>query len=162
MAVRIGVPELQSGLIVRSLRDHERFLVASPGYLEARGAPPSPEQLAHHDCMRFSYRQGPQRWTFVRKDECQRVDIGGRLSANSADILREAVLGGQGIALLAEWLVGEDVRAGRLMRLFPDWQINPLNDDVRVYAAYLPNRRNSRKVQAFIDFLADCMGSAAG
>jgi len=161
VAVRIGVPEHQAGLIVRRLCDHERYLVASPAYLEAHGRPQSPQELADHDCMRFSYRLGPQRWTFLKGDECQRVDIRGRLSANSSDILREAVLGGQGFALLAEWLVGEDVKAGRLTRLFPDWQINPLNDDVSVYAAYLPNRRNSRKVQAFIEFLADCMGGMA-
>ena len=162
VAVRIGVPEHQSGLIVRKLSEHQRYVVASPAYLAEHGQPQMPQQLSHHDCMRFSYRQGPQRWTFVRNEECQKVDIKGRLSANSSDILREAVLGGQGIALLAEWLVGEDVSAGTLVRLFPDWKINPLNDEVCVYAAYLPNRRNSRKVQVFIDFLSECTARWVG
>lgn len=162
VAVRIGVPEHQSGLVVRKLADHERYVVASPAYLEAHGCPTSPEQLSEHDCMRFSYRQGAQRWTFAKHDDCRRIDIRGRLSANNADMLREAVLGGQGIALLAEWLVGGDVREGRLVRLLPDWQINPLSDEVCVYAAYLPNRRNSRKVQAFIEFLSDCMHRSPG
>lgn len=118
VVVRIGVPEHQSGLIVRRLSEHQRFIVASPAYLAEHGRPQMPEQLSDHDCMRFSYRQGPQRWTFVRQGECQKVDIKGRLSANSSDILRDAVLGGQGIALLPEWLVSEDVSAGKLVGCF--------------------------------------------
>jgi len=160
VAVRIGVPEHQAGLVVRHLADHERYVVASPSYLDAHGRPDAPEQLSDHDCLRFAYRQGPQRWTFTKgtdAQDCRKVDVRGRLSANNADILREAVLGGQGIALLAEWLVGDDVRAGRLVRLFAGWQINPLSDGACIYAAYLPNRRNSRKVQAFIEFLSGCM-----
>jgi len=157
VAVRIGVPEQQSGLIVRKLAVHQRYLIASQEYLAARGTPASPDQLADHECMRFSYRQGPQRWIFAKDKQRVQVDINGRLQANSSDVLREAVLGGHGIALLAEWLVGEDVRKGLVMRLFEGWEINPLIDEVCVYAAYLPNRRNSRKVQAFLDFLSECV-----
>ena len=55
--------------------------------------------------------------------------------------------------------VQEDVRAGRLRRLFEDYEINPQEQSVCVYAAYLPNRRYSRKVQAFLDSL---VGAAEG
>ncbi len=162
VAVRIGVPAQQSGLIVRKLGVHRRYAIACPDYLAAHGIPASPEQLADHECMRFSYRQGPQRWTFAKDGQRLQVDINGRLQANSADVLREAALGGHGIALLAEWLVGEDVRQGRLMRLFEAWEINPLNEEVSIHAAYLPNRRNSRKVQAFLEFLGRCVGNSTG
>lgn len=152
LAVRIGVPENQPNLIVRKLEEHHRLVVASPAYLKARGEPTSPEQLRDHDCLRFSYQPGPQRWSFSRGEEVS-VDIGGRLAANSSDILRDAALEGHGIALLAQWLVGEDVRSGRLKRLFADYGVNPHDQSTCVYAAYLPNRRYSRKVHAFLEFL---------
>lgn len=153
VAVRIGTPEHQPQLIVRTLADHCRYVVASPAYLACHGTPATPEDLGLHECLRFAYQAGSQRWSFLRGGQALAVEVTGRLAANNADILREAVLGGGGIALLAHWLVEDDVRAGRLQRLFADYAINPQDQRVSVYAAYLPNRRHSRKVHAFLEFL---------
>jgi len=154
VAVRIGTPAMQPHLIVRRLAEHQRYVVASPEYLKQHGTPGAPEELIGHECPRFAFQTGPQHWAFLAPDgNVRHVEVQGRLAANSADILREAALGGLGIVLLAEWLIGEDVRAGRLRRLFGDYEINPQEQGVCVYAAYLPNRRHSRKVQAFLDFL---------
>ncbi|MCD2512035.1 LysR family transcriptional regulator [Comamonas endophytica] len=161
VAVRIGTPEHHPQLIVRPLAGHRRHVVASPGYLACHGTPARPEDLALHECLRFAYQAGPQRWSFLRGGAVQAVEVDGRLAANNADILREAALGGSGIALLAQWLVEEDVRAGRLQRLFADYAINPQDQDVNIHAAWLPNRRHSRKVHAFVDFLQRHMPCAS-
>lgn len=49
------------------------------------------------------------------------------------------------------------MQAGRLQRLFAPYEINPREHRVSVHAAYLPNRRHSRKVHAFLDFLQQCL-----
>ena len=67
-------------------------------------------------------------------------------------MLRETALAGSGIALLADWLVREDVLAGRLQRVFPDWQASPGAANSSINALYMPNHRGSRRVNAFIDF----------
>ena len=157
VALRIGTPEQHPGLIVRPLAAHRRFVVASPQYLACHGTPARPEDLALHECLRFAYQAGAQRWSFLRQGQEQGVDIQGRLAANNGDMLREAALAGCGIALLAQWLVGDDVRAGRLQRLFADYEINPQDQQVSIHAAYLPNRRHSRKVHAFLEFLQQCL-----
>ncbi len=162
VVVRIGIPDNEAGLIVRRLGDHRRFVIAAPSYLASHGEPKLPEELGDRECMRFSYRAGSQRWTFSQDRQHQKVEISGRLASNSADILREAVIAGHGIALLAEWLVSEDVNAGRLVRLLPEWNVSPLGEGVCVFAAYLPNRRNSRRVQAFVHFLQNCAGCLVG
>ena len=160
VAVRIGTPAHHPELIVRPLAAHHRHVVASPQYLACHGTPARPEDLALHECLRFAYQAGAQRWSFLRDGRVQGVDVNGRLAANNADILREAVLGHGGIALLAQWLVEDDVRAGRLQRLFADYEINPQDQHVNVHAAYLPNRRHSRKVQAFLEFVQQCLAQA--
>ncbi len=159
VSVRIGVPENQPQLIVRELAEHRRYVVASPQYLRCHGTPAQPADLGLHECLRYAYahQAGPQRWSFLRAGEEQAVEVNGRLAANNADILREAALGGVGIALLSQWLVEEDVEAGRLQRLFAAYEINPREHRVNVHAAYLPNRRHSRKVHAFLDFLQQCL-----
>jgi len=153
VALRIGVPDNQPLLIVRALAGHHRYVVASPRYLGCQGTPARPADLALHECLRFAYQAGPQRWSFLRAGQDEQVQVNGRLAANNADMLRAAALGGAGIALLAHWLVEDDVRCGRLQRLFADYDINPHEQRVSIHAAYLPNRRHSRKVHAFLDFV---------
>ena len=78
--------------------------------------------------------------------------MSGPLRSANADLLREAALAGSGIALLADWLVREDVAGGALQRVFADWQVSPGTANDRINALYLPNHRGSRRVQAFIGF----------
>lgn len=153
VALRIGSPSSQPQLIVRHLVEHHRYVVASQEYLDLHGVPDTPEELVEHECLRFAYQPSSQRWSFSREGSVQHLEVKGRLAANSSDLLREAVLDGLGIALLADWLIQPDVQAGRLRRLFEDYKINPQDNRVSVHAAYLPNRRHSRKVHAFLDFL---------
>lgn len=155
VAVRIGVPTQDPGLIVRKVMDNRRVVVASRAYLERMGIPTAPADLAAHHCLRFPYRQGRQSWVFTREGHTEKVGVNGRLTANSLDILREGVLNGQGIALVPTWLVQDDLVAGEMLSLFDAWSVQPVTGDAQVYAAYLPNRRHSRKVQTFVAFLAE-------
>jgi DNA-binding transcriptional LysR family regulator len=160
VAIRIGLPKRDANLIVRKLADNPRYVVASHDYLERSGIPQTPQALDAHECFRVAYDGGyrtRQVWTFRRETEEGRaevrVEVRGHLQSNSLDILLDAVLAGRGIALLPEWLVAAEIRAGRLMRLFQNFEATPHNGDAIVYAAYLPNRRHSSKVRALVQFL---------
>ncbi|MGF6767342.1 MULTISPECIES: LysR family transcriptional regulator [Paraburkholderia] len=159
VAVRIGLPSRDEHLVIRKLADNARFVVASPAYFARCGLPSEPQELAAHECLRFgyggTYRPARQIWTFLRGETEVRVEVEGRMIANNPDILLEAVLAGRGIALLPEWLVAAEIRAGRLVRLFADAEINPHAGRSAVYAAYLPNRRHSSKVRTFVQFLQE-------
>jgi DNA-binding transcriptional LysR family regulator len=162
VAVRIGVPDRDGNLIVRKLADNPRRLVASGEYLARRGTPRSPEELASHECLRFAYdgsHRARQEWSFRANGVGTRVEVHGHLLSNNVDILLEAALAGRGIALLPDWLVEADVRAGRLRRLLGSHEASPHETGVVVYAAYLPNRRQSSKVRALVRFLAACFGA---
>lgn len=156
VAFRIGLPDRDANLIVRKLADNPRYVVASHEYLQRHGTPETPQALATHNCLRVAYGGGyrtHQIWTFRREGVAQRVEVRGHLLSNSLDILLEAVMAGCGIALLPAWLVGAEICAGRLMRLFQNFEASPHQGDAVVYAAYLPNRRHSSKVRALVQFL---------
>ena len=159
VAARIGLPSRDEHLVIRKLADNARFVVASPAYFSRCGVPSEPQELAAHECLRFgyggTYRPARQVWTFLQGETQVRVEVEGRMIANNPDILLEAVLAGRGIALLPEWLVVAEIRAGRLVRLFADAEINPHAGRSVVYAAYLPNRRHSSKVRTFVQFLQE-------
>lgn len=156
VALRIGLPSSDPGLIARTLAANPRFVVASAAYIERVGAPQTPAELAERECVRIAYGgsyRARQVWTFTRNGSEERVPVRGRLVSNSLDMLLEAVHAGQGFALLPDWLVNEPLAAGRLLRFFPDYCVTPQNGEVVAYAAYLPNRRNSSKVRALLQFL---------
>ncbi|MGA9913572.1 MAG: LysR family transcriptional regulator [Paraburkholderia sp.] len=156
VAIRIGLPDRDANLIVRKLANNLRYVVASHDYLARSGTPQTPQALEAHECLRVAYGGGyrtRQVWTFRRDSVDERVEVRGHLLSNSLDLLLEAVIAGRGVALLPEWLVGAEIRAGRLMRLLETFDASPHQGDAVVYAAYLPNRRHSSKVRSLLQFL---------
>lgn len=163
VAIRIGRIDPDSTSIARRLGCHRRLLCASPAYLADRGTPILPADLAHHDCLQF----GDRRVWRMRRLEAgaapapeEEIVLAPVLQANSAELLRQAALAGLGIAMLAHWLVREDVAAGRLAPVLQAWEANPGPMDVSLHALYQPNRRGSHKVRAFVDLLAGQLARA--
>ncbi|WP_296946739.1 LysR family transcriptional regulator [uncultured Massilia sp.] len=165
VAIRIGGLDPQANLVARRLAGHERLLVASPGYLAARGEPRHPADLASHDCLQFAFADNRRTWRLrraagidgVAPDELpvEEIPVDSVVLANSGELLRQAALAGLGVAMLAHWLVREDLLAGRLVQVLQDYQVNPGPMDVGLYALYQANRRGSRKIRVFVDLLAE-------
>lgn len=160
VAVRLGAAAPTAELVCRKVGEFSRWMVASPDYLAIHGQPLAPEELRQHACLRFSYAANRQVWTFKRDGQEQQLEITGRLKSSDADVLRQAALGGAGVALLADWLVSDDVSRGALSRLLDDYEINPDKARSAINVLYLPNHRGSKRVNAFIDLLCQVLGTA--
>ena len=158
VAVRLGTSMLNDDVVSLRIGEFRRWVVASPEYLAGRDRLVHPEQLVEHDCLTFAYTTTEPHWSFRKGDERIRVDVRGRLRSNNADILREAALAGRGVALLSDWLVGEDVGKGLLRHLLADYEATPGNLSSAINVLYLPNHRGSRRVGAFIEFLREIIG----
>jgi DNA-binding transcriptional LysR family regulator len=162
VAIRIGAAADQPNLIARRLAGHERVICASPAYLDQHGIAATPSELLQHDCLQFSY-DGPRRgWRFRQKsgapEDIEEIGVSGSLSVNNADMLRQAAIAGQGVVMLADWLVRADIAAGRLVRILSDYEVNPASMDIGIFAMYSANRRGSTKVKAFVDLLLTRLG----
>lgn len=144
-----------SSLVARRLAPSRALISAAPSYLAAHGAPARPEDLTRHACLLYSYQPEPGVWTLRRPDAERRVRVSGRLRANNGEALREAAVAGFGLALLPSFLIGEEVRAGRLTPVLRDWAVGP---QVAIHAIYPAGRNLSPKVRVFVDFLAERFG----
>ncbi|HWU01330.1 MAG TPA: LysR substrate-binding domain-containing protein, partial [Novosphingobium sp.] len=125
----------------------------------------APGDLTSHSCLTFAFADGARRWRFTQGERVEQVRARGPLRANQAEALKEAALAGFGVVMLPTWLVGEEIAQGSLRPILAEWQADiarpgtPPQGDGGIHALYLPDRRSSPKVRAFVDFLAQRFGS---
>lgn len=153
VTIRIGVLA-DSSLIARRLATARRVLVAAPGYLKEFGVPERTEDLTKHRCLNYGHTTTLQRWQLTRDGQTINVAINSVLCSNNGDVLRAAALGGQGITKLPTFLVGADVKAGRLNVVLPETPPTGLG----LFALYAPNRYLAAKTRLLVDFLASAFG----
>ncbi len=150
VAIRLTPPP-DSSLIVRSLATWRHVLCCSPGYIDKHGRPQQLSELANHNCVRHALYPYEDEWRFVdRKDTPASVRVSGNLFSNSGDTLRTAALQGLGVFLAPGFLIADDLEAGRLVRLLPEYR--PV--EFAMNAVYPHRHHLSAKVRTFIDLLA--------
>jgi DNA-binding transcriptional LysR family regulator len=150
LALRISdLPD--SSLMARRLAPVKRLMVASAAYLDRRGRPTHPSQLAEHDCLIYANLPAPQTWRFVNAaGEEVSVRVAGPLRANNGDALTAAALAGCGIAAHPDFIVWREVADGRLEPILTDWTTPP----IALHLVAPPGVRPAR-VTAVIDCLAE-------
>ncbi|MFT5694601.1 MAG: DNA-binding transcriptional LysR family regulator [Myxococcota bacterium] len=142
-----------SSLVARRMGPCRRVLCAAPAYLEANGHPADPSELSRHSVIGYAYEQTRQ-WRFrTAGAEQTTVSISPRHRANSGEMIRSMLLSGLGIALLPTFLIGDDLRAGRLEALFAD----RLEADTVIWAVTLHRKLLTAKVRLLLDhFVSGC------
>ncbi|MEN2472667.1 LysR family transcriptional regulator [Burkholderia sp. GS2Y] len=146
VAIRIG-ESADSQLVARRLATFRSQLYASPRYLERAGEPREPDDLTRHQCLSV---QRVATWALrdgVREVE---VPVGGRFVVNSVGMNRQLAVHDAGIIQVPEAVVADDVAAGRLRRVLPEWE----GAAVPVYAM-TETRLLPAKTQIFIEFLRE-------
>jgi len=161
VVVRAGLPE-DSGLLVKPLMQVRLGAYASPGYLANRKAPDSPADLLELSCITTTCDTVGEpgdftTWRLRRGGELKAIRVEARVSVPDPTINHQLALAGAGVALLAQSVVHADVQEGRLIRVLPEWEPDP----VELYALYPSRLDSSPKVRVFLQFLRDRFGAGA-
>ncbi len=172
LAVRLA-PAPAGDLISTRLRATRYRVVAAPAYLARHKPLTDPGALAQHQCVRFALPDYRARWWFRARKSADveggnatnagapfDVEVGGWLVVANALALRSAVRDGLGPALLADWLVADDIARGRLVDLFPDHDCTATTFDTAAWALYPSRAYLPQKVRVMIDFLRERVGRA--
>lgn len=149
LAVRIGDIGSQA-LIGRRVGVSQLVCCAAPSYVERHPAPCAPADLAAHHCLTYEYSTIGNQWRFTdAAGTVHEVRVSGPVHGNSGAMLAALAVAGVGIILEPDFIVAADVRAGRLVRLLPEYAA----PSIAIHAAYPSRRHLSAKVRAFVDFL---------
>ncbi|HEY5898687.1 MAG TPA: LysR family transcriptional regulator [Burkholderiales bacterium] len=151
LAVRIGAPGADN-LVARKLGETRLVVCASKDYLKKHGVPKTPQELSQHNCLTYEYVSPRNVWSFRdRSGAEQSVRIAGTVHSNNGDLLAEVAARGGGIVFEPAFIVGPEVRAGRLVPLLQDYE--PRRSPI--YALYPSRKHLSAKVRRFVEFLVE-------
>lgn len=149
VAIRIATLP-SSTLVSKRLASTRMVLCASPTYLQTHGRPVQPAELTAHPVISYSYWSTRDEWHFAGPQGPVSVKTQPCIHTNSGDTCRAAALAHQGIILQPSFLVGDDLAAGTLVELMPDYR----SIELGIYAVYPTRKHVPPKVRALIDFLA--------
>lgn len=150
LAVRIGhLPD--SSLVARQVGKMRRVVVASPGYLKARGEPKTPEAIASHQTVQFGATAASLDWRFVREGRDIRIASVPRLITNSADAAIQYAVKGGGLTRVMAYQAADALKRGRLKIVLAKFEQSPLP----IHVVYPTSRLLSAKVRAFIDLVLE-------
>ncbi|HQQ70186.1 MAG TPA: LysR family transcriptional regulator [Alicycliphilus sp.] len=155
-AVRVGdLPD--SSLVSVRMADNRRLCVATPQYLQRRGTPRHPGELAQHDCLTLSSDASQTRgWAFRvpveagdGATEVVHLKPGGPLDCSDGQVLHDWCLGGWGIAWRSTWEVEAEIAAGRLVAVLEDFAAPPNG----IYVVFLQRKHLPLRVRLWIEYL---------
>ncbi len=155
--VTIRVASLtDSSLIARKLARCQFAFAASPEYLAKHGTPKHPDQLINHRFIEYAYAERPREIRYRDTSGKSAVAvITPSFRANANHIQRQAALAGLGITVLPTFVIGEDIKSGKLVEILKDFTMDP---ERNIYALFPHNRHMSAKVRLFVDFIAERFG----
>ena len=150
VALRIG--ELKdSSLVASRIADVPIHFCASPGYIEKYGEPQQPEDLIHHNCLRYNAPSTRFGFMFYRDGIQQHIEVSGTLSTNNGEVIRDAAINDIGITLLPDFVYQNAIKEGSLKIILAEFAPKPLG----LYAVKLSRQFTPAKVNALIDFLKE-------
>ena len=156
VAIRTREHEPDSNIIVRRLAQTRRVLAASPAYLDKRGIPQTPDDLAAHDMLIYNLANEPFTLNLQSGATERRIRVNSVLEANDGQVIRAAALADHGILVQPLYIVHDDITSGRLRTVLDDWRLPPLIVNV----AYQNKQRLPIKIRLFVEFLISHMRGA--
>ena len=149
LAVRIG-NLADSALVARRIAPVRKLAVASPSYLDARGRPERPADLADHDMLYYRHEQ----WRFRVGKSWEAVRGKARMRANNGEVLRTMAAAGLGICILPSFIASPGLQSAELEMILRDF---PLEEGA-LHAVMPPGRATTARVRALVDFLVERFG----
>ena len=153
LAIRLGKLK-ESTLIIQRLISTKYFVCASPNYLAQHQPINQPKDIEKHTCLLFPLADFKTHWLFKdKKNKISKISVHGRTIISNAIALQECAIAGMGLALLPNWLIDEDVKSGKIVKVLLDYEVTATDFSTSAWLVYPSRRYVPLKVKVFVDFL---------
>ena len=154
LAIRLA-PSPSGDLISARLMNTRYHVVAATDYIANAPVIRIPKDLEQHKCLRYVQPNLRDVWRFKNDDDTCEVQIDGRVSISNALALRQAARAGSGPALLADWLIRDDLVQGALIDLLPDWRVTATKFETGAWLLYPSRTYLPARTRAVIDLIRE-------
>jgi DNA-binding transcriptional LysR family regulator len=154
IAIRFNDLE-DTAAIARRVGTTTRVTVATPAYLARCGEPATPADLVAHNCLIYTQLSPARVWQFSGPAGPVAVTVAGNYLTNSAEIVREGVLAGIGIAVMPDWLFRDEIADGRLRPILCEFAPRSL----AIHLVHPSRRFVAPKIRTVLDYLGDALGN---
>lgn len=155
MTIRITTPFENLALIHHKITQVEHVFCAAPQYLSENFTLSNLSELSSHSCLHYADNWQVDSVKVIGPDGSHSLKMDGRFSANNGELIRDAAIAGLGVAYLPTFIVGEDIKQGRLVRVLENYGSNPHD----LYLIYAPHRHLSARIRLFVEFMYDEFGN---
>jgi DNA-binding transcriptional LysR family regulator len=151
ICVRVGVLH-DSSLIARRLIGSQQRVVGTPAYFAKHGLPKTPDDLANHNCLAFTFRDTrlARLWRFATADGQITRSPEGNMTFSDGAAVCEATCVGYGLAQLHDYYLDHEIARGKLVSVLDRFSPTP----EPIWLVYPQTRHLTPKVRAFVDFMA--------
>ena len=147
IAIKFG-PLQSSDLVARLLFQRQPMLLASPGYIKKFSSPATPQDLVNHRGILLGSTLSAPIWALGKGQRKTMATFKRKVRVNSSNMVKRLALDDYGIAMLTHTSCKQELAAGRLVPILPEWPIEPFN----VYGVYSSRRQLASNIVAFLDF----------
>jgi DNA-binding transcriptional LysR family regulator len=157
VTVRIAEPAPTPSLIDHQIVDIKRVICAAPALLQRTGEPATPADLAGAPCLHYGSIPSGAVWRLTGPDGPVDARVAGVACSNNGEVLRDCALRGLGFVLLPTFIVGADLRAGRLIAVLKDY--HPRR--IVLTLLYPPHRHLSTRIRLLVQYFYERFGEPA-
>lgn len=151
------LPVPNSNLIIRRVGSLRLTVYGSAGYLAARGRPLVPDDLIDHNCLKYAFSSWGSEWRFKSPDGLRAIHVTGNMETNSINALKQAAVLGQGLIMVPDYFVADEVKSGRLVAVLTEF----CSPELPINAVYPHRQHLPISVRSFLD-LVSSHGHKAG
>ena len=155
LVVRIAA-RLTGSIVARRIATDRVVVCAAPGYLARAGTPRTPDELIHHDCLRYALIPAELEWRFRAGGKAFSVPTRGNFVASNGTVLREAVLAELGLAVMPRFVCAAELASGRLVTVLDDF----VTGHMGIFAVMASRAHVPARVRLLVDFLAKYFAGA--
>jgi DNA-binding transcriptional LysR family regulator len=138
-----------SSLLCRKLKTYHFIACASPEYLSKQGRPSVPDDLRNHACLVYSQQGNKLKWQFIKDKKAIDVYLKPHLQSNNSALFRDMLLADQGVALIPEFIVANDILSGKLIPVLTDYT----NQELNLYSLRTAGHMLSMRIKLLHEFI---------
>lgn len=149
LALRLTSELSNSALLSRRITTYKRVLCMAQSLIDKLGEPTCPEEIGQYQPLTYVFNEQPTEWSLLSKEGTRIAAFTPHLASNNSMLIKSYLMAGQGIALIPDFLIKDEIDRGEVVEVLTEYQAEPLH----LYTLRPNGRLYSHRLSTFLAFI---------